>query len=66
MKGEEAATTSPIQKVPSVSPPCHAKVTLLMKEFCDPMSAFDKPKCVFVVDQLELDQIVQNSTPVRA
>jgi hypothetical protein len=35
-----------------------------MKEFCDPMSAFDKPKCVFVVDQL--DQIVQNSTPVGA
>jgi hypothetical protein len=28
MKGEEKAMKSPIQKVPSVSPPCHAKVTL--------------------------------------
>ena len=61
MKGEEEATTSPIQKVPSVSPPCHAKVTLLMNEFCDPTSAFDKPKCVF-----DADQIAQNSTPVGA
>ena len=61
MKGEEEATTSPIQKVPSVSPPRHAKVTLLMKEICDPTSAFDKPKCVFAVDQ-----IAQNSTFVGA
>ena len=34
---------SPCQKIPSVSPPCHTKITLLMKEFCDPTSAFDKP-----------------------
>jgi hypothetical protein len=51
MKGEEQVTTSPIQKVPSVSPPCHAKVTLLMKEFYDPTSASDKQKGIFVVDQ---------------
>ena len=35
---------APCQKVPSVSPPCHAKVTLLMAEICDPMSASEKPK----------------------
>jgi hypothetical protein len=61
MKGDEKAMKSPIQKVPSVSPPCHAKVTLLMNEFCDPMSAPDKPKCVFVVDRIS-----QSSTLVGA
>ena len=35
---------APCQKAPSVSPPCHAKVTLLMAEICDPMSASEKPK----------------------
>jgi hypothetical protein len=35
----------PCQKVPRISPPCHAKVTLLMAEFYDPTSASDKPKC---------------------
>lgn len=29
----------PCQKVPSLSPPCHAKVMLLMEEFYDPMLA---------------------------
>ena len=35
---------TPCHKVSSVSPPswCHTKITLLMKEFCDPTSAFDK------------------------
>ena len=36
---------APFQKVPSVSPPCHAKVMLLMAEIRDPMSASDKLKC---------------------
>jgi hypothetical protein len=42
---------SPIQfqKVPSVSPPCHAKVTLLMQEFCDPMSASVKCFCCWLI-----------------
>jgi hypothetical protein len=41
MKGEDEA---PFQKIPtsSVSPPCHTKVTLLMAEICDPMSAFER------------------------
>ena len=26
----------------SLSPPCHAKVMLLMAEFCDPTLAFDE------------------------
>ena len=27
MEGEDEATTSPNDKIPSVSPPCHAKIT---------------------------------------
>jgi hypothetical protein len=38
----------PCQKAPSLSPPCHAKVTLLMAEFCDPTSASDKPLFAFM------------------
>jgi len=38
----------PCQKVSSISPPCHTKVTLLMAEFCDPTSASDKHLCLFV------------------
>ena len=38
MKGEKETTMSPKKKVPSVSPPGHAKVTLLMVEIYDPMS----------------------------
>ena len=34
---------NPMSKVPCVSPPCHTKITLLMKELFDPTSAFDKP-----------------------
>ena len=52
MKGDDEAAMSPFQKVPSVSPPCHAKVTLLMKEFYDPTSAHVKLQCDFVLDRI--------------
>ena len=50
MKGDDEAAMSPFQKVPSVSPPCHAKVMLLMKEFYDLTSAYVKLKCDFILD----------------
>jgi hypothetical protein len=49
----------PSQKVPSVSPPCHAKVTHLMEEFCDPTSG----NCV-LSGELNVRVGDINSTPV--
>jgi hypothetical protein len=43
----------PCQKIPSISPPCHTKVTLLMAEFCDPASVISWLLVLrFVVDVL--------------
>ena len=61
MKGEDGATMRPILKVPIVSPPCHAKVTLLMAEICDPMSAPDKPKCIFMESKVASQQKSENT-----
>ena len=32
------------QKIKVSETPCHTKVTLLMAEICDPMSAFENPE----------------------
>jgi hypothetical protein len=46
------------QKVPSLSPPCHTKVILLVTEFCSLMLASDKPKCIFMKTWVHLKCIV--------
>jgi len=52
MKGEEAATTSPTQKVPSVSPPLACKSSAFDEDFCDPKSASDKPRALSLLIKL--------------
>jgi hypothetical protein len=52
---------APCQKVPSLSPPCHAEITLLMPEFCDPTSG----SCV-VSGEVDMRDGNKNSTVVGA
>jgi hypothetical protein len=51
----DGTMTSPMSKGTSLSLPYHAKVTLLMAELCDPMSASDKPLPAFASGKTSVD-----------